>query len=144
MLAMQAGKFSFSVVFFFLMIRHPPRSTLFPYTTLFRSPLHDVGLGDLGLRGDGGGVAVAQLVRREVAGLREVLGVDGADALELEDLDVAAAQRWPRVGHAAVAAAVAGGLLGELDGRLLDVGGGHAGGAALQERVGGGAAGGRE
>src|SRR5260370_11406184 len=26
-------------VFFFLMIRRPPRSTLFPYTTLFRSKL---------------------------------------------------------------------------------------------------------
>src|SRR5690349_21916230 len=25
------------VVFFFLMVRRPPRSTLFPYTTLFRS-----------------------------------------------------------------------------------------------------------
>src|SRR5437588_6905393 len=36
--------FSFSVsIFFFLMIRRPPRSTLFPYTTLFRS-------GDLGAR----------------------------------------------------------------------------------------------
>src|SRR3712207_8732969 len=32
--------------FFFLMIRRPPRSTLFPYTTLFRSPsllLHCTG-----------------------------------------------------------------------------------------------------
>src|SRR2546429_6995999 len=28
--------------FFFLMIRRPPRSTLFPYTTLFRSRLPDV------------------------------------------------------------------------------------------------------
>src|SRR5712671_6435536 len=28
--------------FFFLMIRRPPRSTLFPYTTLFRSPLGGV------------------------------------------------------------------------------------------------------
>src|SRR2546422_8401270 len=28
-----------SCVFFFLMIRRPPRSTLFPYTTLFRSQL---------------------------------------------------------------------------------------------------------
>src|SRR2546425_9231303 len=28
-------------LFFFLMIRRPPRSTLFPYTTLFRSE-HDV------------------------------------------------------------------------------------------------------
>src|ERR1019366_10688782 len=26
-----------SLVFFFLMMRRPPRSTLFPYTTLFRS-----------------------------------------------------------------------------------------------------------
>src|SRR6202022_5103691 len=29
-----------SVSFFFLMIRRPPRSTLFPYTTLFRSSAH--------------------------------------------------------------------------------------------------------
>src|SRR5256884_4825594 len=28
------------ISFFFLMIRRPPRSTLFPYTTLFRSPEH--------------------------------------------------------------------------------------------------------
>src|SRR5438552_19191776 len=27
------------LIFFFLMIRRPPRSTLFPYTTLFRSNL---------------------------------------------------------------------------------------------------------
>src|SRR5260221_8180045 len=27
----------FLIFFFFLMIRRPPRSTLFPYTTLFRS-----------------------------------------------------------------------------------------------------------
>src|SRR5256885_7536214 len=42
-------------LFFFLMIRRPPRSTLFPYTTLFRSPL----------------VAVAPVVfGREVVGAR--------------------------------------------------------------------------
>src|SRR2546427_4866681 len=29
---------SYIIYFFFLMIRRPPRSTLFPYTTLFRSP----------------------------------------------------------------------------------------------------------
>src|SRR6516162_6863713 len=29
----------FAFIFFFLMIRRPPRSTLFPYTTLFRSLL---------------------------------------------------------------------------------------------------------
>src|SRR5258708_21670208 len=32
-------------LFFFLMIRRPPRSTLFPYTTLFRSHVHDHHLG---------------------------------------------------------------------------------------------------
>src|SRR2546430_8122526 len=31
-------------LFFFLMIRRPPRSTLFPYTTLFRSPRTRAGL----------------------------------------------------------------------------------------------------
>src|SRR3712207_7378980 len=37
-------------VFFFLMIRRPPRSTLFPYTTLFRShePIPAGRPGDLG------------------------------------------------------------------------------------------------
>src|SRR5437764_8944118 len=30
---------SLLLLFFFLMIPRPPRSTLFPYTTLFRSPL---------------------------------------------------------------------------------------------------------
>src|SRR5256885_7215328 len=31
------GDSNYPIVFFFLMIRRPPRSTLFPYTTLFRS-----------------------------------------------------------------------------------------------------------
>src|SRR3989454_11798111 len=34
-------------LFFFLMIRRPPRSTLFPYTTLFRSWLKTEGFSDL-------------------------------------------------------------------------------------------------
>src|SRR2546422_4657707 len=35
-----------AVIFFFLMIRRPPRSTLFPYTTLFRSrPVLELGAG---------------------------------------------------------------------------------------------------
>src|SRR5439155_21293993 len=29
-------------LFFFLLIRHPPISTLFPYTTLFRSQVYDL------------------------------------------------------------------------------------------------------
>src|SRR3712207_7885812 len=36
-------------LFFFLMIRRPPRSTLFPYTTLFRSPQHGVHGADVRL-----------------------------------------------------------------------------------------------
>src|SRR3712207_7764801 len=40
---------------FFLMIRRPPRSTLFPYTTLFRSDLH------LRLPHPGGGGEVLRL-----------------------------------------------------------------------------------
>src|SRR3712207_8707672 len=38
-------------MFFFLMIRRPPRSTLFPYTTLFRSPsVEDVAQYGLGAK----------------------------------------------------------------------------------------------
>src|SRR2546430_16243161 len=36
----------FSLFFFFLMIRRPPRSTLFPYTTLFRSGRVILGVYD--------------------------------------------------------------------------------------------------
>src|SRR2546422_10141229 len=35
---MTTSQIHFFSFFFFLMIRRPPRSTLFPYTTLFRSP----------------------------------------------------------------------------------------------------------
>src|SRR5713101_554649 len=43
--------------FFFLMIRRPPRSTLFPYTTLFRSDR--LSEGSLRFDGGGGGEVVA-------------------------------------------------------------------------------------
>src|SRR2546430_13675164 len=51
--------------FFFLMIRRPPRSTLFPYTTLFRSTVTatDVDSGALVLFGELG--QDAPLVRSE-------------------------------------------------------------------------------
>ena len=65
-------------LFFFLMIRRPPRSTLFPYTTLFRSRdlkpenillsdagetfLVDFGFARRGVSGDGDGTA-SSLVR---------------------------------------------------------------------------------
>src|SRR3712207_9151194 len=51
--------------FFFLMIRRPPRSTLFPYTTLFRSPAMGPAFADPTL--------VAQLPDTGVAALQEAL-----------------------------------------------------------------------
>src|SRR3712207_8711373 len=42
--------------FFFLMIRRPPRSTLFPYTTLFRSQVHAHRGADAVLEREAGGV----------------------------------------------------------------------------------------
>src|SRR3712207_8142621 len=62
----------FDVIFFFLMIRRPPRSTLFPYTTLFRSgeggPLEGVvghaGAEDRGRRRRADRARPARLRRR--------------------------------------------------------------------------------
>src|SRR3712207_8567342 len=55
------------ICFFFLMIRRPPRSTLFPYTTLFRSG--DLGTdqpGDVGSeRREAGGRAAQQPALRQ-------------------------------------------------------------------------------
>src|SRR2546422_6787792 len=55
------------VLFFFLMIRRPPRSTLFPYTTLFRSLLGE--REDAPLDGEGPDVSDvhAELVHRDRA-----------------------------------------------------------------------------
>src|SRR5437764_4666755 len=46
-----------SLFFFFLMIRRPPRSTLFPYTTLFRSKLSGFDMYEV-IRGESRGVRV--------------------------------------------------------------------------------------
>src|SRR2546429_4846815 len=53
------------VVFFFLMIRRPPRSTLFPYTTLFRSWR---ARGDRGERRAGAAATGRPVVRRARGG----------------------------------------------------------------------------
>src|SRR3712207_8196888 len=50
-------------VFFFLMIRRPPRSTLFPYTTLFRS-LSSAGLSCVLASGEESRAQVAARARR--------------------------------------------------------------------------------
>src|SRR5258708_39511316 len=59
-------------VFFFLMIRRPPRSTLFPYTTLFRSSARSVSSrSPARLRPpcSGGGLRGRARVRRDAAPL---------------------------------------------------------------------------
>src|SRR3712207_7546813 len=60
-----------SLIFFFLMIRRPPRSTLFPYTTLFRSLVFSDGVA--GARGPR---ALLSHNVRQRAGVRGVLGLD--------------------------------------------------------------------
>src|SRR3712207_7409730 len=63
--------------FFFLMIRRPPRSTLFPYTTLFRSWRRSGG-ASLFHRGAGGtGRDRAATARLRSGGVRD--GVDRRD-----------------------------------------------------------------
>src|SRR5690349_23995347 len=42
---MLTTQLSYIVLVFFLIIRRPPSSTLFPYTTLFRSPQRSAGPG---------------------------------------------------------------------------------------------------
>src|SRR3712207_7643770 len=59
------------------MIRRPPRSTLFPYTTLFRSPAHERPRA-VGPRDRGGGKHEAVL--EQCAGDRADLGIDRRDA----------------------------------------------------------------
>src|SRR2546423_5038756 len=64
------------------MIRRPPRSTLFPYTTLFRSHAHDDAVAHpdaLGLHGAGG---EEQLGRGAVRVLLEEVVLDGPHHLE--------------------------------------------------------------
>src|SRR2546430_17727838 len=66
-------------VFFFLMIRRPPRSTLFPYTTLFRSQYFQAG--EDGDRDHGSGAALHQQ-GREDQGRYERRQVHGARVAE--------------------------------------------------------------
>src|SRR3712207_7395113 len=71
------------IFFFFLMIRRPPRSTLFPYTTLFRSLAdrqrrvgHDEVGVDLHLRAQAGAARARPVRRVEREDPRLELGED--------------------------------------------------------------------
>src|SRR3712207_9412162 len=70
--------------FFFLMIRRPPRSTLFPYTTLFRSTLVDTPGAYAGRGGEERGQAWAisadlmALARAPVPVVAMIIGEGGS------------------------------------------------------------------
>src|SRR2546428_11105681 len=70
--------------FFFLMIRRPPRSTLFPYTTLFRSLFPAVRASRLAVphlrkRGGGSIVMIASIWGRESGGRMTYNAVKAAE-----------------------------------------------------------------
>src|SRR3712207_8401970 len=76
--------------FFFLMIRRPPRSTLFPYTTLFRSEKHPETWLERVER-DGHGVVEEEILTSEAEGDEFLLmGLrlkEGIDLRRYEALD---------------------------------------------------------
>src|SRR5258706_10027477 len=83
--------------FFFLMIRRPPRSTLFPYTTLFRSQTDIVSTGRFvivdGFEVSGGGIIAPADYPRRAAGAERSPGVFWSQG------KVTAEQRGRRNGH---------------------------------------------
>src|SRR5205814_10320703 len=73
LISLAAFLFTYFSSFFFLMLRRPPRSTLFPYTTLFRSLF------------DGGRPVLARdIVEREPRLVR--IQVDGGAVVEEPDV----------------------------------------------------------
>src|SRR3989442_4585563 len=71
------------------MIRRPPRSTLFPYTTLFRSPLifaHQLGPPPEHRLADREGEDPAVLGAKQIGGRRGLAAIDGRDPIDLDDV----------------------------------------------------------
>src|SRR3712207_9467419 len=90
--------------FFFLMIRRPPRSTLFPYTTLFRSAALE-GTGDL------------RILRAAAATDDWLDDLAPAERARLLRVDLAAGRvtlRHPLIGSAAVELSTSGELRREI------------------------------
>src|SRR3989442_6079275 len=73
--------FLFCIFFFFLMIRRPPRSTLFPYTTLFRSQgaLIRPQAPGRSVRTDGDAVVVADEAGVPIAGDNNGIAIGSED-----------------------------------------------------------------
>src|SRR3712207_2872960 len=79
---------SLLIIVFFLMIRRPPRSTLFPYTTLFRS----VAIGRVVIRSKENLVAIRAmdgvLGMSTMLSADEVVDPESIDDLDFEDVEV--------------------------------------------------------
>src|SRR2546422_10539547 len=128
-----------SLSFFFLMIRRPPRSTLFPYTTLFRSR-PSAGFARATCPGGGFGRG-AKPPSRDLAGLRlqRQPGVGPAAEPALEDPHVPIAEPPQQARHPGAGRFVGSGAVGDDRAVGLD---GKAGAPRLQrlgrdvERVG--------
>src|SRR5256885_12131494 len=73
---MASGHCQKKLLFFFLMIRRPPRSTLFPYTTLFRSLAFELGGGVHGV--------LAQILQQHDEVIAAVAGRSEEDKAELQ------------------------------------------------------------
>src|SRR5690349_22410678 len=73
------------MLFFFLLLRRPPRSTLFPYTTLFRSALEVEGPPHAEGHGAHGSRRVVVRVAGEPAALGDAERREGVADAEAED-----------------------------------------------------------
>src|SRR6266536_4802949 len=80
-------------IFFFLMIRRPPRSTLFPYTTLFRSAgPHRRGISPLRGRAAGGS---AHRSEEHTSALQSRVDLVCRLLLEKKNGTIYGLRRWP-------------------------------------------------
>src|SRR3712207_7008178 len=75
------------------MIRRPPRSTLFPYTTLFRSRLRPLAEADRVRRPAERGAVEAENLPGRQAGVEGHLAVEEADGLDVHQQIAAVRQR---------------------------------------------------
>src|SRR3712207_9270574 len=75
---------SLKCYFFFLMIRRPPRSTLFPYTTLFRSALCAAAAGPGEVRWDTNGAGLCKLLDTNFAEVRNSGSSENSSTRQLD------------------------------------------------------------
>src|SRR3712207_5871755 len=128
---------------FFLMIRRPPRSTLFPYTTLFRSivairPLKDGVIADFDVTEKMLRYFIQKVHRRAFLAKPRVVvcvpsGITGVEQRAVEEATISAGARSAFIIEEPMAAAIGAGLpVHEPTGNMVvDIGGGTTEGAGV-------------